>query len=111
MRIHIRTQGNVSILDLKGPLKLGEPEQTYRERVQELLEGGAKHFLVNLTGVPEMDSSGIGALVRGFSRIKQEGGKCRFFGANQRVLQTLKLVRLDTVLELSEDEATALEGF
>lgn len=111
MHIRIRTKGNVSILDLNGPLKLGEAEQAFRQHVQELLSSGTKNLAVNLTGVPEMDSSGIGALVRTFSSVKQQGGKCRFFGAPKRVLQTLKMVRLDSVLDLVEDEATALEGF
>ncbi|MFQ5926302.1 MAG: STAS domain-containing protein [Terriglobia bacterium] len=111
MDIRIRSKGNVSILDLNGPLKLGEPEQTYRQQVQELLEGGTKNLAINLAGVPDMDSSGMGALIRTLSTIKQQGGKCRFFGATKRVLQTLKMVRLDSVLELVADEATALEGF
>lgn len=111
MDIRIRPKGNVSILDLTGPLKLGEPEQAFRQQVEELLSGGTKNLAVNLAGVPEMDSSGIGALVRAFNTVRQQGGKCRFFGAPKRVLQTLKMVRLDSVLDLVEDEATALEGF
>jgi len=111
VNIRIRTKGNVSILDLNGPLKLGEPEQSFRQQVQDLLASGARNLAINLGGVPEMDSSGIGALVRTFTSVKQQGGKCRFFGAPKRVLQTLRMVRLDSVLELVEDEATALEGF
>ena len=111
MQIHLRTKGNVSILDLNGPLKLGEPEQAFRQQVEGLLDGGTKRLAVNLAGVPEMYSSGIGALVRAFTTVKQQGGKCRFFGPTKRVLQTLKMVRLDSVLDLVEDEATALEGF
>ena len=111
MHIRIRTKGNISIVDLNGPLKLGEPEQIFRKQIEELLGAGTRNLAINLAGVPEMDSSGIGALVRTFSTVKQQGGKCRFFGAPKRVVQTLKMVRLDSVLDLVEDEATALEGF
>jgi hypothetical protein len=34
-----------------------------------------------------------------------------YFGATKRVLQLLKMVRLDTVLELADDEESALAGF
>src|SRR3989304_1950041 len=51
-----------------------------------------------------MDSSGIGALVRAFSALKQGGGKCKFFAAPKRVKQTLKQVRLDTALDLAAGE-------
>jgi anti-sigma B factor antagonist len=58
-----------------------------------------------------MDSSGIGALMRAFTTAKREGGTVRYFGATKRVLQLLKMVRLDTVLELADDEESALAGF
>jgi anti-anti-sigma regulatory factor len=40
--------------------------------------------------------------------MKRVGGKCTFFAANKRVQMLLKMVRLDGVLDLAEDEATAL---
>ena len=110
MTIKVRKTGTAAILDLKGPLKMGEPEQAFREQVQQLLEGGTKNLAINLAEVPEMDSSGIGALVRGYTSVKHGGGKCRFFGASKRIKQTLRMVRLDSVLELVEDEAAALSG-
>lgn len=111
MAIHIRKTGNVTILDVEGPLKMGDSEQSFRGELQGLVESGVTHVAVNLTKVPEMDSSGIGALVRSYTSVKKAGGKCLFYGATKRVLMILKMVRLDTVLELVEDEATALARF
>ena len=111
MDIKVRKAGKATILDLTGPLKMGEAVEAFREQVEELMGGGTKNIAINLAGVPEMDSSGIGALVRAFSALKQGGGKCKFFAPPKRVKQTLKMVRLDTVLDLAEDEHTALAGF
>ncbi len=111
MNIGVRKAGNATILDLNGPLRLGDAEQTFRDQVQRLVDEGMRNVAINLGGVPAMDSSGIGALVRAYSSIKRAGGKCRFFAASKFVHQTLKMVRLDTVLELFEDEASALTGF
>ncbi|MBI2956493.1 MAG: STAS domain-containing protein [Acidobacteria bacterium] len=108
MTIKVRQVSNVAVLDLHGPLKMGEPELVFREKVQELLEKGTKNLAINLAGVPEMDSSGIGALVRAYTSVKHAGGKCKFFAAPKRIKQTLRMVRLDTVLELADTEATAL---
>lgn len=109
--ITVRKAGNATILELKGPLKMGEAEQAFSDQVQDLLNAGTRNLAINLAGVPEMDSSGIGALVRAFSAAKAAGGKCKLFSAPKRVKQTLKMVRLDSVLEVVEDEATALAGF
>lgn len=109
--ITARKVGEVTILDIVGPLKMGDAEESFRERVREFLDGGDRKLAINLTSVPEMDSSGIGALVRTHSAAKQAGGRCRLFGAPKRVRQTLRMVRLDSVLDLVEDENTALSGF
>jgi anti-sigma B factor antagonist len=63
---------------------------------------------VNLSGITYLDSSGIGALVRSFTTLKLAGGKCTFFAPSKQVLMLLKMVRLDTILDLAEDEAAAL---
>ena len=67
MNISIRKAGPVTILDLDGPLKLGDAEEAFRTQVQQLVESGSTHVAVNLAAVTELDSSGIGALERGES--------------------------------------------
>ena len=108
MNISIRKAGPAVILDLDGPLRLGEAEEALRVRIQNLLDSGTTHLAVNLSGITYLDSSGIGALVRSFTTMKRAGGKCTFFAPSKQVLMLLKMVRLDTVLDVAEDEATAL---
>ncbi|HXW17624.1 MAG TPA: STAS domain-containing protein [Candidatus Acidoferrales bacterium] len=108
MDIQIRKAGNATILDLNGPLRLGEPEQAFRDQMQKLIDAGSPHVAVNLANVSELDSSGIGALVRAFSSVKRAGGKCTYYAPTQRVRMLLKMVRLDSVLDIVDDEAAAL---
>ena len=108
MNIRIRKAGQATILDLEGPLKLGETEESFRNQIQQLIDAGTTHVAVNLAGVTELDSSGIGALVRSFTTLKRAGGKCTFYAPSKRVLMLIKMVRLDTILDLAEDEAAAL---
>jgi anti-sigma B factor antagonist len=108
VKISIRKAGRATILDLEGPLKLGEAEESFRNQVQQLVDAGSTHVAVNLAGVTELDSSGIGALVRAFTTLKRAGGKCTYFAPSKRVMMLLKMVRLDTILDLADDEATAL---
>jgi anti-sigma B factor antagonist len=108
LNISIRKAGPATILDLDGPLRLGEAEEALRVQIQNLVDSGATHVAVNLSGVTALDSSGIGALVRSFTTLKRAGGKCTFFAPSKQLLMLLKMVRLDTILDLAEDEATAL---
>lgn len=108
MKIAIRKAGAAAILDLSGPLRLGEGEEDLRAQIQSLIDSGDTRAAVNLAGITHLDSSGIGALVRSFASLKRAGGKCIFFAPTKQVLMLLRMVRLDTVLEIVEDEATAL---
>ena len=108
MNIGIRKAGHATILDLDGALKLGEAEEAFRSHIQQLMDSGSTRVAVNLAGVTELDSSGIGALVRSFTMLKRAGGKCTFFAPNKRVMMLLKMVRLDSILDLADDEASAL---
>jgi anti-sigma B factor antagonist len=108
VNINIRKAGRATILDLNGALKLGEAEELFRNQIKEILDAGSTHLAINMAGVTDLDSSGIGALVRVFTIVKRAGGKCTFYAPSKRVLMLLKMVRLDNVLDLVEDEATAL---
>jgi len=108
LNINIRKAGRATILDLEGPLKLGEAEESFRNQIQQLVDGGSTYIAVNMAGVTELDSSGIGALVRSFTALKRAGGKCTLYAPSKRVMMLLKMVRLDSILDLAEDEATAL---
>ena len=108
MNINIRKAGKATILDLDGALKLGDAEESFRNQIQQLIDSGSTHVAVNLAGVTELDSSGIGALVRSFTTLKRAGGKCTFYAPSKRVMMLLKMVRLESILDLAEDEATAL---
>jgi anti-anti-sigma regulatory factor len=46
--------------------------------------------------------------VRAFTTLKRAGGKATYFAANKRVMMLLKMVRLDSILDLAEDDTTAL---
>jgi anti-sigma B factor antagonist len=107
-RFNVRFADKAAILDVQGPVRLGETEQALREKVQELVGSGNRNIAVNLSGVTMLDSSGIGALVRSFTSVSRSGGKFVIFSPTKMIRQTLKMVRLDTILSIYDDETAAL---
>ncbi len=108
MNITVRKTGDVTVLDLSGALKIGGPEVAFREAVERLIESGVVSLAVNLAGVTFLDSSGIGSLVRCHKAMQERGGKIGFFAPTKMVKQTLKMVSLDKVMNLYDEEAAAL---
>ncbi|MGA3328090.1 MAG: STAS domain-containing protein [Terriglobia bacterium] len=110
MDVTVRKIGSVSILDLKGPLRIGEGEQKFRKHVKSLLDRGEKSLAVNLAAVPMLDSSGIGAIVSTHKLLKQVGGKITLYAPTKMVRETLNVVGLERFFGVKDDETSALKS-
>jgi anti-anti-sigma regulatory factor len=53
----------------------------------------------------------LGGLAGAHNLIRKAGGRIKFFAASERLVLTFKKLRLDTVFELFENEASALSSF
>ena len=111
MEINPRTEGSVTILDLRGNLTIGSGEEELGETIARLLGEGRKHLLLNLAEVPFIDSSGIGGLIKSFTRVKNGGGKLKLLNPSRNTRQLLSITGLLSVLEIFDDEGIALSSF
>jgi anti-sigma B factor antagonist len=111
MEIHTRVSSNVTIIDLSGNLIIGKSEESLRETIKQLLAEGRKLLLLNLTDVPTIDSSGIGAMIKSFTSVKEAGGKLKVLKPSRMARQLLSITGLLSVLETYEDEKTAVSSF
>ena len=89
MNISERTEGKVTVLDLQGPLALGEGEEAFRHKISELLEEKRSTILLNLGEVEFVDSSGVGALVKCLTSVTRAGGKLKGLRPNPTVVKVL----------------------
>lgn len=111
MKIDARQIEDVTILDLTGRLVLGEETALLRSTIRDLLTRGKKKILLNLAEVSHIDSSGLGELVSSFAAVRRAAGEAKLLNLTQRVHGVLKTVKLTTIYEFFNDEATALMSF
>jgi len=111
VEIDVRKFGKVHAIRLKGQLKLGEPVDELRSALDGLINEGSLQVVMNMSEVPIADSSGIGALVRYASTLKQRGGALKLVNPSKLVTQTLKILGLLNVFEIFEAEQEAVESF
>ncbi len=105
-----RKEGNTAIVSVEGKLSLGPAVDEFRAKWTEALSG-SKDIVINLSGVPMVDSSGIGSLIRCHSAVSSAGGRVKVVVDTETVKSALKVTRLDRVIELHETEASALASF
>lgn len=69
-----------------------------RDEASDLVAGGRKHLVVDLSATTFIDSSGLGALISALKTARVAGGDLRIAGAPEQVLSVLRLTNLDRVL-------------
>ncbi|MCC7124745.1 MAG: STAS domain-containing protein [Acidobacteria bacterium] len=111
MDIAERTVNDVTILDLKGKMTLGEGDELLKDKINSLLAAGRKHLLLNLEGVPYIDSAGLGEIVRTYTTVSRQGGSLKLLNLTKRIEDLLSITKLLTVFETHDSEAEAVASF
>jgi anti-sigma B factor antagonist len=111
MVIEERIIGDVTVLDLKGKMTLGEGDELLKDKINSLIHQGQKKLLLNLEGVPYIDSAGLGEIVRTYTTVSRQGGNLKLVNLTKRITDLLSITKLLTVFETFETEAEALKSF
>jgi anti-sigma B factor antagonist len=112
MRTDVRFEDDVAVVVLVGDLVLGVGDEVLRDEMQRLLRPPrARGVVINLSQVGRLDSSGIGELVSWWKEGQREGIHLKLVRLGDKVRHTLQLSQLLPVLEVFEDEASAIASF
>ncbi len=92
--------GEATVLTVRGELDaLSCPE--LRPVLDAMVQARRRTVTVDLSGLRLIDSSGVGAMVSLYKRVRANGGEVRFVGVTAQPLVIFKLLRLDRALDLS----------
>ena len=111
MVIEERIVGDVTILDLKGKMTLGEGDELLKDKINSLIHQGQKKLLLNLEGVPYIDSAGLGEIVRTYTTVSRQGGNLKLVNLTKRITDLLSITKLLTVFETFDAEKEAVASF
>ena len=111
MEIEQRVVGDVTILDLKGKMTLGEGDELLKDKVNSLVHQGHRKLVLNLGAVPYIDSAGLGEIVRTYTTVSRQGGTLKLLNLTKRIHDLLSITKLLTVFETFESENDAVRSF
>ncbi|WP_326715604.1 STAS domain-containing protein [Streptomyces sp. NBC_01474] len=80
-----------------------------REYVSACIEAGRHHLIVDLVGVPFMDSTGLGLFVHIGKLIRTQAGDLRLAITNPNVLKIFHITNLHRSLQIYDSVETAME--
>jgi anti-sigma B factor antagonist len=104
MVIEERILHDVTVLDLKGKMTLGEGDEMLKEKVNSIIASGRRKLVLNLAAVPYIDSSGLGEIVRAFTLVSRQGGKMWLSYPTKRISDLLAITKLERVFEIADPE-------
>jgi len=110
MYIAVTRSGQVIIVVIHGEVDtttVGDLHAVF----DDLVMRGEQNYVIDLSGVTFMDSSGLAALARLYKRIRIGQGDVRLCGLRGEMRRIIELTRFDRVFDIFEDRAAALRSY
>ena len=111
LEIHTRNDAGIVIVEPRGRATLGENSEILDRELQRLASEGWTKMLVDLSGLVQIDSSGISALVRQCTGLTRKGGSLRLVCPPGRVHDALSVTRLLEAIPTFPKLSAAIESF
>ena len=104
------SQYDTPILRINGKI-IGNAVDALRHEMRRQIEQSGGHLILDLTNVPLLDSAALGAIISALQSLKKSDRRLALLNPQQAVKNVLAITRLDSVLEVYQDEADAVDAF
>jgi anti-sigma B factor antagonist len=111
LEIQQHEREGIIIFELKGRITAGPEATSLRDHVTAASQAGNKNFILNLSGVDYIDSTGLGALVICATSLRKNEGNVKLLNLNRRHIELLVMTKLATVFEIFSDEQDAVSSY
>ncbi len=112
MQIKTREMDNIVVFDLKGELRRSDADQvTLHQEVKSELGKAKRNILLDFSGVPFIDSFGVGEILASYISTQNLGGRFKLACVSPRIRVIFKVTKLEDVLEIFDSLDNALRSF
>src|SRR6516165_7234995 len=80
-------------------------------QLQELMTNGVRRFLLNLADLTQIDSSGVGTIIKAYRSIREQGGDLRLLRPSGHALEVFRELHLLEMIPSFDEENLALASF
>jgi anti-sigma B factor antagonist len=110
LHISVRVSGDATILDLSGDITLFNSPEIRKALITQLRDKRVPYLLVNMLGVPYVDSSGVASLVEGLKISRDLKSRFALYGLSKSARTVLELTHLLRIFEVHQTEREALDA-
>jgi anti-sigma B factor antagonist len=109
--INQRREGDVTVLDLKGRIRISGGNLVLHRSIRCLVDEGKTKILLNLADVTHIDSMGLGELISSQITLRNKGGEIKLVHLTERLRDIMTITNLLTVFDVYDNEPDALNSF
>lgn len=102
---------DVSILELRGRLMMGNDSRQVEWSIADLLKNGVKKVVMDLRELDAIDSTGVGILVMCNAKLQKAGGMMRIVSSDGIVESTLQMTHVDRIVKFFQTVEEAGANF
>ncbi|MBP1596544.1 MAG: anti-sigma-factor antagonist [Acidobacteria bacterium] len=106
MDIQVETSGNRRIVRIKDKITF-EHCAMLQGHLDAVLEEGVREVIVDFSGVPFMDSSGVGEILRLFKLVKERSGEVILLNPNQKLRNLFAMYRFEKFMKIRDSMEAA----
>jgi anti-anti-sigma factor len=104
-------QSGTIVLEIKGSIHCGPECVRLCLEVDKLIAANEIRVIFDMSGVTHADSAAIGAIVKCFTKLKGANGALRIASVQPMVDYSLKLTKVDRVIDIFPSVDQAANGF
>jgi anti-sigma B factor antagonist len=110
LSLDTRGVGRVTVIRCSGRIVAGNETERLRSHITGMMLEH-KEFVLDLSDVAFIDSSGLGTMVRLLTSTRQQRGDLKLCNVPQLIYKTLKTTNLTSLFETHESEESAIAAF
>ena len=109
--INERRIEDVTVLDLKGRIRITGRTRGLHNSIRSLVEKGKIRILLNLSQVTHIDSSGLDELVASCVTAGNQGGKIKLLHLTEQMREVITTANLSALFDIYNNEYDAIASF
>lgn len=110
MEIKVDKKEGVIIIAIDGEI-IGDTAPEIQSCFDDLLSKDERNYVIDMSAVEYVDSSGLATFVRLFKRVRFGKGNIKLCALRHDVLKLFRVIRLDKVFDIFSDCNEALASF
>jgi anti-sigma B factor antagonist len=99
MEIRERLEGPLAVVELAGRFTVTDPPGVLKDAVTAAVDRGARHVLLDLSGVRYIDSTRLGELIAAHVNVNRRGSTLKLVATPPRIAELLTMAGLDDVFQ------------